>query len=60
MNINKPEGFASWVDALLYTIRRENDKMGIYYSFQKQFIENDFFSPSAGRIYYDTVWGCIY
>ena len=23
--------------------RRENDKMGIYYSFQKQFIENDFF-----------------
>ena len=40
--------------------RRENDKMGIYYSFQKQFIENDFFSPSAGRIYYDTVWGCIY
>ena len=27
MNINKPEGFASWVDALLYTIRRENDKM---------------------------------
>ena len=25
--MSRPEGFSSWVGALLYTIRRENDKM---------------------------------